>query len=243
MAILKRTITSALCILVSLSAWPSYAEDQMYGETLCQQVDYHCIKVKRGQTWASLFPHPVDRDLLKRINRMNIPLTAGMTLAVPDHYIQLDKMDIAPFNYNVAPQKQKLIVVSLEKLAWGAYDTSGQLVNWGPIAAGKSWCEDVDEDCETVTGEFYITRAEGESCVSTKFPVETATREAGGASMPYCMYFHGGYALHGAFNLPGYNASHGCVRLFPEDARWLYYEFIEVPGLAGGKERTQVIVE
>jgi len=32
------------------------------------------------------------------------------------------------------------------------------------------------------------------------------------------MFFHGGFALHGSPSVPGYNASHGCVRLFDDDA-------------------------
>ena len=33
-----------------------------------------------------------------------------------------------------------------------------------------------------------------------------------GASMPYFMRFHGGIGMHTGY-LPGYNASHGCVRM------------------------------
>ncbi|HRE32879.1 MAG TPA: L,D-transpeptidase, partial [Candidatus Berkiella sp.] len=49
----------------------------------------------------------------------------------------------------------------------------------------------------------------------------------GGAPMPYCMFFHGGYALHGSNSVPSYNASHGCVRMAPEDAQWLNEDFVQ----------------
>ncbi len=44
------------------------------------------------------------------------------------------------------------------------------------------------------------------------------------ANVPYTMYYHGGYAIHGApwrknFNVPG---SHGCVNLSVKHARMLY---------------------
>jgi lipoprotein-anchoring transpeptidase ErfK/SrfK len=39
------------------------------------------------------------------------------------------------------------------------------------------------------------------------------------------MFFHRGYALHGSYDVPGYNASHGCVRMFVKDAKWLNQEF------------------
>lgn len=46
--------------------------------------------------------------------------------------------------------------------------------------------------------------------------------------MPYCMFFHGGYALHGSYKVPGYDDSHGCIRLFIDDARWLNEEFVKI---------------
>jgi lipoprotein-anchoring transpeptidase ErfK/SrfK len=39
--------------------------------------------------------------------------------------------------------------------------------------------------------------------------------------MPWAMFFHGGFAIHGSNEVPNYNASHGCIRLYPADARWL----------------------
>ena len=45
--------------------------------------------------------------------------------------------------------------------------------------------------------------------------------------MPYCMFFHGGYALHGSNFVPDYNASHGCVRMSPDDAQWLNEDFVQ----------------
>lgn len=42
--------------------------------------------------------------------------------------------------------------------------------------------------------------------------------------MPYSIFFHGGYAIHGTNDLKrlGRPASHGCVRLHPRDASTLY---------------------
>ena len=42
--------------------------------------------------------------------------------------------------------------------------------------------------------------------------------------MPYSLFFHGGYAIHGtgAIRQLGRPASHGCVRLHPANARALY---------------------
>ena len=44
------------------------------------------------------------------------------------------------------------------------------------------------------------------------------------APMPHSIFFLGGYAIHGTSDLKrlGSPASHGCVRLHPQNARWLY---------------------
>jgi lipoprotein-anchoring transpeptidase ErfK/SrfK len=42
--------------------------------------------------------------------------------------------------------------------------------------------------------------------------------------MPYAIFFHGGYAIHGSYEISrlGGPASHGCVRLHPSNAATLY---------------------
>ena len=76
---------------------------------------------------------------------------------------------------------------------------------------------------------FKVYRKEGEDCVSNTFPIESDNHEvAGGAPMPYCMFFHGGYADHGANAVPEHNASHGCVRIFPSAAQWLNENFMDI---------------
>jgi lipoprotein-anchoring transpeptidase ErfK/SrfK len=44
------------------------------------------------------------------------------------------------------------------------------------------------------------------------------------APMPYSIFFHRGYAIHGSYSVRdlGNPASHGCIRLHPEDARDLF---------------------
>lgn len=201
-----------------------------YREQLCQNEGYHCLKITKGQTWYSLFPDPYERDLVKRINRMNTSLRTGMTIAVPDD-LSIDTNLIAPFPKQYDTEGVKTVVVAPGDLAWAAYDEQGNLVKWGPSSAGQSYCKDIERRCTTPSGSFMVYSKGGAGCVSTKFPVGE-----GGAPMPYCMFFNGGYALHGSPLVPGYNASHGCVRLFTEDARWLNHEFTP-----GGKARVIIL--
>lgn len=44
------------------------------------------------------------------------------------------------------------------------------------------------------------------------------------APMPWSIFFHGGYAIHATYDIHnlGSPASHGCVRLAPREAQWLY---------------------
>jgi lipoprotein-anchoring transpeptidase ErfK/SrfK len=45
-----------------------------------------------------------------------------------------------------------------------------------------------------------------------------------GSPMPYSIFFHGNFAIHGTYEIRslGRRASHGCVRLHPRDARTLF---------------------
>jgi len=51
--------------------------------------------------------------------------------------------------------------------------------------------------------------------------------------MPHSIFFHGGYAIHGTYEIArlGGPASHGCVRLDPENAATLF-ELVEREGMA-----------
>jgi lipoprotein-anchoring transpeptidase ErfK/SrfK len=51
--------------------------------------------------------------------------------------------------------------------------------------------------------------------------------------MPYSIFFHGGYAIHGSYeiNRLGGPASHGCIRLHPANAATLF-ELVTSEGLA-----------
>jgi len=200
---------------------------------LCRDKEhFNCYTVKRSDSWKTLFSNPEQRDLVMRLNRINTSLYRGMEIAVPKNLDTAVSMDFAPLPKTISPPGEKIIYVSIDPaiLAWGAYNAQGVLLAWGPVSAARGWCPDIGHGCHTVIGKFAIYQKEGAGCVSRKFPVGR-----GGAPMPYCMFFHGGFALHGSYEVPGYNASHGCVRMFVPDAKWLNQEFV-------GDENVQVIV-
>lgn len=59
-----------------------------------------------------------------------------------------------------------------------------------------------------------------------------------GAPMPHSIFFYKGYAIHGTADIKrlGRVASHGCVRLHPENAR-LLFELVKEAGPANTKIR------
>ncbi|MEI8055350.1 MAG: L,D-transpeptidase [bacterium] len=220
-------------LLISLFALTNTAfASKYYNRRLCSDSEYTCIKVKRGDSWNKLFPDATTQRIIRRINRMNIELSAGMMIAIPKDLEKNDPLAFSPLPNRITPLDRTVIVVDLDKQAFGAYDASGKLVHWGPVSGGQDYCPDIGRPCHSPTGIFYVQYKEGPDCFSSKYPLPD-----GGAPMPYCMYFHGGYAMHGCV-LPGYNASHGCIRMFTEDAEWLNKNFVEF-----GAKTTEVIVQ
>ena len=206
-------------------------------QSLCSNSKFKCVKVAPKQTWASMFPDEKKRFIVQKINRINIGLRPGMTLVVPKKFKKSTLMEASPFSKRGGRKGQKTVEVKLSQLAWGAYDADGKLVNWGPMAGGKGWCPDTGKACRTPTGTYTVFSKRGASCKSGVFPIPT-----GGAPMPYCMFFNGGYAIHGSTSVPGYHASHGCVRVFNDDAKWLSNEFVDLPNSRRGILGTKVVI-
>mgnify|MGYP001239253964 CR=1 FL=1 len=67
---------------------------------------------------------------------------------------------------------------------------------------------------------------------SRKFP---GGNYKGLGNMPYAVFVKGGYAIHGTtpgnFSKLGHIASHGCIRLHPDNAR-IFYELVKLYGLS-----------
>ena len=135
-----------------------------------------------------------------------------------------DKRGRDYFPLQIAPTGYKQFIFDPKATAWAAYDAEGNRVMTGGASGGKDFCEDVGKPCRTVTGAFRIYNKRGLECKSGEYPVETV----GGAKMPYCMYFYRGFTIHAAYEVPNYNSSHGCVRVFPSAAKWLNEEFITI---------------
>ena len=127
----------------------------------------------------------------------------------------------ALFNMRREPEKENVFIFSPNEHTWAVYDKGGMRVGLGKATGGKDFCPDMQEECRTVEGRFRVFRKEDKECTSKTFPID----EGGGAPMPYCMFFHKGYAIHGSANVSNLNISHGCIRVSKAAAKWIskYY--------------------
>lgn len=219
----------------------SYAKDdaEYYGQSLCKYPQFDCVRVSRSQSWEAMFPDERKRDIVQRLNRTYNHLWAGKVLAVPKNLDHITWKDISPFPLKIQPNEpEKQIIVDQDKLAFAAYDEKGNLVKWGPISSGSDRCSDNSSPtCRTKTGIYRVFSKENKHCKSGKFPLGR-----GGAKMPYCMYFHKGLALHGSNDIPGRRASHGCIRMFTRDAKWLNLNFVDLSDDENNWLGTKVVV-
>lgn len=156
--------------------------------------------------------------------RATVPIVddAGYTHYTVDYTLDNKGSDYFPVKREATGKK--VFIYDPKVTAWAAYDADGNRVKTGRGSGGKSFCEDTGRPCRTVTGVFRVYDKKGPDCTSSIYPIETN----GGARMPYCMHFHGGYSIHAAYEVPDYNASHGCIRVLPSAARWLNEDFMNV---------------
>lgn len=116
---------------------------------------------------------------------------------------------------------KRMFIFSPRYKVWAAYDESGQRVGYGRANGGANYCSDLNRPCRTPRGRFSVYSKGSPSCKSNKFPIGR-----GGAPMPYCMFFHKGYAIHGSPYISNRNGSHGCIRVTTSAAAWLSNNFM-----------------
>ncbi len=145
-------------------------------------------------------------DLVLGINRIDRDnLKPGMTMVVPSDINLIKQWEYLPNKISTAKSIPKLIIVSQPIQAFGVYE-SGLLVHSGPVSSGRKLNQ-------TPSGLFFVNW-KGEEVVST-FDDEWILK--------WNMNIDnlGGISMH-QYSLPGYPASHSCVRMTEADAYWLY---------------------
>lgn len=122
------------------------------------------------------------------------------------------QMNVASNTFIFYPRKHSWIALK-----------NGKVVRSGKASGGSNYCKDIGRSCRTPSGSYHVISKGGADCVSSRYPVGR-----GGAKMPYCMFFSKYYAVHGSYDVPNYNASHGCIRVHPHDAKWLHSNFMSI---------------
>lgn len=146
--------------------------------------------------------------------------TASINPAYADHYRGFYN---ARFPGKIRAVGYKFFVFSPRMRQWAAYDASGTLVQTGRGNGGSDYCEELGHPCHSPHGWFSVHSKGSADCISHKFPLGK-----GGAQMPYCMFFSGGYAIHGSPWIGVHNTSHGCIRVTTQSAEWLSSNFMTV---------------
>ena len=140
------------------------------------------------------------------INRIDQDsLKSGMTIIIPKNINDIKQWQYMPNRISAAESIPKLIIVSQPIQAFGVYE-NGLLVHSGPVSSGK-------ELSQTPSGLFFVNW-KGEKVTST-FDDEWILKW----NMNIDNY--AGISMH-QYSLPGYPASHSCVRMTEADAHWLY---------------------
>lgn len=137
----------------------------------------------------------IDPDKLHRADSLILPS------------VILPWMEFSPFPDTVAALRDtpEYVVVSYRLQAFGAYK-NGVLQRWGPVSMGK-------RSTPTPTGLFH-TNWKSKRQIST---------DNENWILPW--YFNlinsSGVSFH-QYELPGFPASHSCIRMRESDARWMY---------------------
>lgn len=117
--------------------------------------------------------------------------------------------DTVTARIDLSDQRMRVYVDGARKYTW-------------PVSTARS-------GYHTPTGTFRPTRLH----------VQWYSRKYDMAPMPHSIFFYGGYAIHGTDQIRslGRPASHGCVRLHPDNARTLF-NLVR----SNGKANTRIVI-
>lgn len=144
-------------------------------------------------------------DTVLRINRIDkAHVRTGAVLSIPSDF---NYASLSPFPERIESISSipKMILVSQTVQAFAVYE-NGTHVKWGPTSTGK-------KSTPTPNG-LFSANWKGKEVISTSNDEWILKWNVNIANFL-------GVSLH-QYELPGYPASHSCVRLFEEDAFWIY---------------------
>ena len=171
-------------------------------------INYSLVSPKDTSDWlANLVKGGDTLNALMVINRCDPwRLMRLDTLVLPDSIApNIDFYVPFPKQMETLAEVKKIMIVSHYAQAFIIYE-NGELVKWGPVNLGTKLKP-------TPTGLF---------AVNWKAKRTTSTINSSWILDWYCNIDNfEGIGMH-QYALPGYPASHGCVRLYRDDSNWIY---------------------
>jgi lipoprotein-anchoring transpeptidase ErfK/SrfK len=232
------TVISLLLCIPSVRAQGMEQESPIYKELAEQgrmttgqiitKYGVPCVEValKSGETIMS-FVHSIPS-----LKKKSLMVQDRIALINGTHYllimngegnISTDKNRIfVPLDYSIEPQilpqylpaaakHEKFILINRRLQYLGLYEW-GNLKHCFPISSGSS---------KSTPSRNFVVNHMDEEHYSTKYD----------SPMDHALNIGGHYYIHEGI-VPGYAASHGCIRLFPLHARFLFYHWAK-PGIPG----------
>lgn len=145
-------------------------------------------------------------DVVLSLNRIDQKhFQKGMTIVYPDRYDDLFALSSFPKNIPELSTVPKMMLISQRVQEFGAYEY-GALVRFGGISTGKK--------STPTTSKLFNANWKGKEVIST---VDDSWIMKWNVNIDN----YDGIGIH-EYDLPGYPASHSCVRLSAKDALWFY---------------------
>jgi hypothetical protein len=203
----RRSLLAAIPIALLYTIQPLTAQDGSpspdpsirYSRVLIEGVE--SVTALRKALGADAF------SLVLKVNRLDLEhVRQGDSLMVPEGVS--DPLSFSPFPQSLPRElspSPRLLVVSRRVQAFAAYE-HGVLVRWGPTSTGR-------KETQTPAGLYHANwRAK-----------LRRSSDNDQWLLPWLVNFENqrGISFH-QFDLPGYPASHACVRLLEADARWIF---------------------
>jgi len=203
----------SLLATVSYAALPVFNDQSLPGDSALPPapvvMGYHYDTLKGKNVTTDFYAKydEEERDIILAINRISSSLVRkGKVLVMPDTLMP-DPLFYSPYPDSLAgfDSIPKLVLISRRIQAFAIYE-NGWLVRWGPVSSGK-------KSTPTPAGLFHT---------NFKALVKISSENSSWI-MPWYFNFYArrGIAMHQYF-LPGYPASHACVRMQEKDAKWIF---------------------
>lgn len=200
----RRPLLAAIQIAILYTGQPLTAQDTPPSPVL--PIRYRRVLIEGAESVTALRKQlgADGLSLLLKVNRLDLEhVRQGDSLMVPESVAE--SQALSPFPDYISSPSAQLLVVSRRVQAFAAYE-NGMLVRWGPTSTGR-------KETQTPAGLYHTNwRAKLRRSSDNDQWI-----------LPWLVNFENqrGISFH-QFDLPGYPASHACVRLLEPDARWIF---------------------